>query len=160
MFFLLNPVCQHPRGARRWGGGGADRQPAAGDLVQGGGPAYEPSALQQSGGHGRPHLPQWSVGAAQPEREILLWPDLCECTNDSSHCTHTCMSKRKQSLDTWSPGCCVHVKCGGISCVSWYASVRDAFQLVWSQFTKLLCGCGAAMGTSPVSAGKKGGVQM
>merc|ERR1719151_415100 len=36
----------------------------------------EPSKVRQTGGHGRPHLPQRGVGVAQHQREILLRADI------------------------------------------------------------------------------------
>lgn len=69
--FVLNTCCCSA------GAGGALQQ-SEGDGEQRRHPEDEPAQIQQGGGHGRPHLPQRSLRPAQPAREILLQPDLCE----------------------------------------------------------------------------------
>merc|ERR1719376_1156193 len=57
--------------------GGGDTGDVEEDVCPEGRPAEnEPSKIRQTGGHGRLDLPQRGFGAAQHQREILLWPDI------------------------------------------------------------------------------------
>ena len=69
----------HDQESAGGGGGGGDTGDVEEDVCSEGRPTEnEPSKIRQTGGHGRLNVPQRGFGAAQHQREILLWPDICK----------------------------------------------------------------------------------